>query len=106
MSDVNAQPDRSDAPWRGAYRRGEALARHTSWRCGGPAEHWFEPADREELKAFLAGNGVDPLFWLGLGSNLLIRDGGVRGTVISTARLSRSEWRDDCLLYTSDAADE
>lgn len=99
MSDVNAQPDRSDAPWRGAYRRGEALARHTSWRCGGPAEHWFEPADREELKAFLAGNGVDPLFWLGLGSNLLIRDGGVRGTVISTARLSRSEWRDDTHLY-------
>ncbi|MCC6709427.1 MAG: UDP-N-acetylmuramate dehydrogenase [Gammaproteobacteria bacterium] len=87
------------APWRGAYRRGESLARHCSWRCGGPADHYFEPADREELKAYLASNGIDPLFWLGLGSNLLIRDGGLRGTVISTANLVGCEWRDDTHLY-------
>lgn len=99
MSDVNAQAHSIGAPWRGAYRRGESLARHCSWRCGGPADHYFEPADREELQTFLASNGVDPLFWLGLGSNLLIRDGGLRGTVISTANLANSEWRDDTHLY-------
>lgn len=96
---MNAQPDRTSAPWRGTYRHGESLARHCSWRCGGPADHYFEPADRQELQAFLAGNGIDPLFWLGLGSNLLIRDGGLRGTVISTANLDHSEWRDDAHFY-------
>ncbi len=99
MSDLNAQLDMSRAPWRGVYRRGEPLARHCSWRCGGPAEHYFEPADRTDLLAFLAGNGIDPLFWLGLGSNLLIRDGGLRGTVISTANLAGNQWFDPEHLY-------
>ncbi len=99
MSDLNAQLDMSRAPWRGVYRRGEPLARHCSWRCGGPAEHYFEPADRADLLAFLAGNGIDPLFWLGLGSNLLIRDGGLRGTVISTANLAGNQWFDPEHLY-------
>jgi UDP-N-acetylmuramate dehydrogenase len=99
VSDLNAQLDMSSAPWRGVYRRGEPLARHCSWRCGGPAEHYFEPADRADLLSFLADNGIDPLFWLGLGSNLLIRDGGLRGTVISTANLAGSQWFDPAHLY-------
>lgn len=68
---------------RGVLRRNEPLAAHTSWRVGGPADRYFEPADREDLLAFIAGLPArEPVTWLGLGSNLLVRDGGLRGTVI------------------------
>jgi len=71
--------------WRGELRHQVSLANHTSWRVGGPADHLFRPADREDLATFLAQCEPDePLFWLGLGSNLLVRDGGIRGTVIAT----------------------
>lgn len=99
VSDLNAQRTGASVGLRGEYRRSEALARHCSWRCGGPADHFFEPADRDDLIAFLTGNGIDPLWWLGLGSNLLIRDGGLRGTVISTAHLDGSHWPDATHLY-------
>jgi UDP-N-acetylmuramate dehydrogenase len=64
--------------------RDEPMARHTSWRVGGPADAWFSPRDVEDLSAFLRAlpAGV-PVTWVGLGSNLLVRDGGVRGVVIS-----------------------
>ena len=69
---------------RGIVRHREPLAAHTSWRVGGPADRWFEPADRADLIAFVQQLLPDePLLWLGLGSNLLVRDGGFRGTVIS-----------------------
>lgn len=69
---------------RGVLRRGEQMARHTSWRVGGPADRYFEPADRDDLIRFVRSLPPDePLTWVGLGSNLLVRDGGVRGTVIS-----------------------
>jgi UDP-N-acetylmuramate dehydrogenase len=96
---LNAQLASIRQQWRGDYRRGESLARHCSWRCGGAADHYFEPADRDDLVSFLASNGVDPLFWLGLGSNLLIRDGGLRGTVISTGQLDDCHWLDATHLY-------
>lgn len=99
MSDVNAQPDGFHPLWRGAYRRNESLARHCSWRCGGLADYYFEPADRDDLTSFLADNGVDPLLWLGLGSNVLIRDGGLRGTVISTTALDQHAWLDATHIY-------
>lgn len=71
---------------RGRLSRNEPLARHTSWRVGGPAERFYRPADGEDLIAFLSQLDADePLFWLGLGSNLLVRDGGLRGTVICTS---------------------
>jgi UDP-N-acetylmuramate dehydrogenase len=65
--------------------RDEPLSRHTSWHVGGPAEVFFNPRDRADLTAFLraAPAGV-PIQWIGLGSNLLVRDGGLRGIVIST----------------------
>lgn len=70
---------------RGEWRYGEPLARYTSWQIGGPAERLYLPADADDLAAALASLDADePVLWLGLGSNLLIRDGGVRGTVIST----------------------
>ena len=66
-------------------RRDEPLSRHTSWHVGGPAEVFFNPKDRAELAAFLRSLPEDvPVAWIGLGSNLLVRDGGVPGVVIST----------------------
>jgi UDP-N-acetylmuramate dehydrogenase len=66
-------------------RCGELLSRHTSWHVGGPAEIFFMPRDRQDLIAFLKVlPPAVPLLWLGLGSNLLVRDGGVRGVVVST----------------------
>jgi UDP-N-acetylmuramate dehydrogenase len=66
-------------------RRDEPLSRHTSWHVGGPAEVFFKPRDRTELAAFLRTVPLDvPIHFMGLGSNLLVRDGGVKGIVIST----------------------
>jgi UDP-N-acetylmuramate dehydrogenase len=70
--------------------RNEPMRRHTSWRVGGPADLYYEPASVAELQGILASlpRGV-PLLWLGLGSNLLVRDGGLRGAVIATGALPR-----------------
>ena len=66
-------------------RRDEPMSRHTSWHVGGPAELFFNPRNREDLAAFLKTLAADvPIQWIGLGSNLLIRDGGLKGVVIST----------------------
>lgn len=74
--------------WRGTLKRNEPMARHTTWRVGGPAERYFEPADLDDLAVFLAQlPEAEPLTWVGLGSNLLVRDGGIRGTVIMTSGL-------------------
>jgi UDP-N-acetylmuramate dehydrogenase len=66
-------------------RVGELLSRHTSWHVGGPADIFFMPESRADLIGFLRVlPPAVPLLWLGLGSNLLVRDAGVRGVVIST----------------------
>lgn len=71
---------------RGVLRRGEPLSRHTTWRVGGVADAMYAPADLDDLAQFLAQlPGDEPLTWLGLGSNVLVRDGGIRGTVILTS---------------------
>ena len=60
-----------------------SLARHTSWRVGGPADLLYVPADRDDLASFVRqarGRGMPTV--IGLGSNLLVRDGGVRGAVV------------------------
>jgi len=73
---------------RGEWRENEPLARYTSWHIGGPADRLYRPADIDDLAAALASLPDDePVFWLGLGSNLLIREGGIRGTVILTRQL-------------------
>ena len=70
---------------RGELLHQEPLARHTSWRAGGPARSFYTPADLDDLANFLAGLPADEaLLWIGLGSNLLVRDGGFPGTVVST----------------------
>lgn len=69
---------------RGRLLHNETLAKYTSWRVGGPAKHLFFPADRNDLLNFLHyQEPVEPMFWMGLGSNLLVRDGGFSGTVIN-----------------------
>lgn len=61
----------------------ESLARYTSWRVGGTADRLFIPTSLDKLVEFLQSvDPHEPLYFIGLGSNLLVRDGGVRGTVI------------------------
>lgn len=65
--------------------RDEPMSKHTSWHVGGPADLFFKPHDVADLAAFLQSLAPDtPILWVGLGSNLLVRDGGVRGAVIET----------------------
>lgn len=72
---------------RGELRPDESMAKHTSWRVGGSVSRFFLPADQDDLVQFLRFLPEDePLFWLGLGSNLLVRDGGIEGTVICTRK--------------------
>ncbi len=68
---------------RGVLAQNAPLARYTSWRAGGCADRLYRPADRDDLAQFLRQLPVDEtLLVLGLGSNTLVRDGGVRGTVV------------------------
>ncbi len=68
----------------GDLLRNEPMSKHTSWRVGGPAEYFFKPADIDDLALFLRELDSDvPVFWFGVGSNLLVRDGGLPGVVIS-----------------------
>jgi UDP-N-acetylmuramate dehydrogenase len=70
---------------RGELRERESMVRHTSWRAGGVVDRAYAPADLEDLRAFLATQTPEePISFVGLGSNLLVRDGGWRGTVIFT----------------------
>ncbi|MEO6421196.1 MAG: UDP-N-acetylmuramate dehydrogenase [Candidatus Nitrotoga sp.] len=68
---------------RGKLRCNVAMCRHTSWRAGGYAERVYQPADLADLIVFLRTLPADELVVaVGLGSNLLVRDGGLRGTVL------------------------
>ncbi len=61
------------------------MSKHTSWHVGGPADLFFTPRDAMDLGAFIRHLPPElPLLWVGLGSNLLVRDGGIRGAVVST----------------------
>ena len=67
----------------GKLQLNEPMARYTSWRVGGKADQLYIPAGLEDLQAFLKNTDAkQPVYFVGLGSNLLVRDGGVRGTVI------------------------
>ena len=70
-------------PLRGTLRLEEPMARHVSWRAGGVAARAYLPADIADLAAFLRSLPAgEPVCMVGLGSNLLVRDGGFRGTVV------------------------
>lgn len=92
--DVQPSADRllsRSPPWnlwdlqglRGRLQAQVSLAEWTSWRVGGPADWWYEPADLADLQTFLAQLPADcPWRVLGLGSNVLVREGGVEGVVL------------------------
>ena len=68
------------------YYYNELLSKHTSWKVGGPADIFFTPQNRDDLCNFLKSNQGNPITWLGNGTNVLVRDGGIRGAVISTKK--------------------
>lgn len=86
----------TDLTVQGELRYDEPMSRHTSWRAGGPAEVFFVPASIDDLASFLAALDADtPVFWHGVGSNLLVRDGGIPGVVISATKVLRDIERAD-----------
>jgi UDP-N-acetylmuramate dehydrogenase len=75
---------------RGELKHNEPMARHVSWRAGGSAARFYAPADLDDLAAFLRQlPPAEPLLFVGLGSNLLVRDGGFAGTVVLTHAAGR-----------------
>jgi len=86
---------------KGRLLTNEKLAKYTSWRVGGPADRLYIPQDRQDLIEFIkALPDSEPVFWMGLGSNLLVRDGGIRGTVINTkGRLKEMYLTDNGSVY-------
>lgn len=75
----------SNTAYQGRLQKAFPLADITSWRVGGIADQFYQPLDLGDLSNFLKTLPKDePLTWLGLGSNVLIRDRGLRGTVIHT----------------------
>ncbi|MGZ8094834.1 MAG: UDP-N-acetylmuramate dehydrogenase [Methylosarcina sp.] len=86
---------------KGLLRINESLAKYTSWRVGGPADRLYIPHDKQDLIEFVKNLPVEePVFWIGLGSNLLVRDGGIRGTVINTkGRLKQIRMNEAGMVY-------
>ncbi len=90
---------------RGLIKRNEPMKKHTSLRAGGCAEQYFKPADLDDLCHFLKQTPAsEPLFWCGLGSNLLVRDGGLRGTVIALYGVADTIKIEECRLYAGAGA--
>ncbi|MDH3273229.1 MAG: UDP-N-acetylmuramate dehydrogenase [Gammaproteobacteria bacterium] len=89
---------------RGELRLNEPMSKHTSWRVGGPAETFFVPNSLEDLSLFLQelNEGI-PVFWFGVGTNLLVRDGGIHGVVISASSILRTLERLDHYLVKAGA---
>ena len=88
METLPAHPDNPAAKpqARGLLKQDEVMSRHTSWKVGGPADRFYIPAGEDDLVRFLAALPDDePVTWIGLGSNVLVRDGGIRGTVVASS---------------------
>lgn len=85
---------------KGAVRFHESMRRHTSFRIGGPADAYIEPEDEAALCRLMlqARWAKVPVFVMG-GTNLLVRDGGIRGIVVRLTRLDRIEEYEGGLLY-------
>lgn len=85
---------------RGVVKFNEPLQKYTSFRIGGPADVWVEPADVDDVRRVVkqAHGAKIPLFVLG-GTNILVRDGGIRGVVISLAKMRTVRQESDHVLY-------
>jgi UDP-N-acetylmuramate dehydrogenase len=86
---------------RGRLAHDTPMSKHVSWRAGGCADRSYQPADAADLAAFLQTLAPDePVCCVGLGSNLLVRDGGFRGTVLLLhAALNSLRLEPDGTLY-------
>ena len=85
---------------RGEMLHEEPMSRHVSWRAGGIAQRVYQPADLADLQAFLRQlPAEEPLLAVGLGSNLLVRDGGFRGTVLLMVGALTELRMEDGLIY-------
>ena len=70
--------------FKGVLQLDEPMVKHTSWRVGGKVDQLYTPENIDDLANFLKSlPTTEPVMFIGLGSNLLVRDGGIRGTVIS-----------------------
>ncbi len=77
-------PPTTSSNWAGQLLRNEPMSRHTSWRVGGNADQLYTPLGLDDLRGFLQQvSDQQPIYFVGLGSNLLVRDGGLRGTVVA-----------------------
>ena len=91
-------------PLRGQVANNVSLAPYSWFRVGGPADLFFAPEDEEDLSQFLKALPSDiPILVLGLGSNLLVRDGGFRGAAIKLGKGFQSISMDDKQLVTAGA---
>jgi len=87
MAQRNPDPPPFMRGLRGRLLGDEPRSRQTSWRVGGAADYFYAPADKADWLQLLARLPGDlPLCWVGLGSNLLVRDGGVAGMVVRTSQ--------------------
>lgn len=87
--------------YKGVLLEQEPMSRHTSWRVGGVADRFYRPTDLNDLSLYLKSLKEDePVFFLGLGSNLLVTDSGIRGTVVCTSGvLNEIKVIDETRLY-------
>jgi UDP-N-acetylmuramate dehydrogenase len=91
---------------RGDVMKDEVMARHTSFKIGGPADIYVEPEDARDIAdavKYLRDSSI-PFVVLGCGTNVLVRDGGIKGAVISTARIKNIERIDDTKIYADAGA--
>ena len=94
------------AGFRGRIETEAPLAPYTTWRIGGPAELLATPVDTDDLAVALAWARGDGVPWrvLGNGSNLLVRDAGVRGLVVRVRKVLGSVHADDTVLHAGAGA--
>ena len=82
----------------------ESMAKHTSWRVGGRADLFYSPKSRKDLVYFLSSIDPNlPIAWIGRGTNILVRDAGIRGVVISTKSFLKEIEKTSEYLYKVEA---
>jgi UDP-N-acetylmuramate dehydrogenase len=85
---------------RGRLLVDEPMRKHLSWRTGGSADRAYVPADLDDAAQFLRSLPAgEPVYFVGLGSNLLVRDGGVRGTLMLMHASHAPMHMDGALIY-------
>lgn len=72
----------STTEYAGRLLHDEPMKKYNTWRVGGLAEKLYKPAGREDLQQYLFAHQGQPITFIGLGSNILVRDGGIKGSVI------------------------